>query len=142
MNDVISTDNQIIPLEAETKPAIYSKRVIYVFSVLFSAIFGGVLLMKNLRSIGEKKVANLILLGSIAYTILIIIIGNSINGNKSSFGILSCLVGGAILSEYFFKKYFPDADSYEKKPFWIPLIIGIAIVAFIVLCTIYAGPDQ
>jgi len=98
--------------------------------------------MINLKNIGEKKAANFVLLGSIAYTVLVIIIANSLNTKSSSLGVLSGIIGGAILSEVVFKKYFPDADSYAKKQIWIPSIIGLVILSLFVLAIIYGGPDK
>lgn len=37
------------------KPRIYSKRAILGFSVFFTTVFGGVLLMQNLLNINRKK---------------------------------------------------------------------------------------
>ena len=126
-------------LEGLIKPMIYSKRVIYVFSIFFSSIFGGILLMQNLKDIGKKKEANVVLLVSILLTVSTIIIANIIKGRSIA---LICNIGGAaVLSEYFYKKYFPDEIDYEKKKIWKPLIIGI-VVSVIFILFIFWAQDQ
>ncbi|HNR19350.1 MAG TPA: hypothetical protein PKN75_12040 [Bacteroidia bacterium] len=138
-------ENESTPLDEgvssapESKPKIYSKMAIMGFSVFMSPIFGGVLLMQNLKYIGNKKAAYLILVVSVLLLLAtIIIVGNS-EKKTSSLTWLCNLIGGAILSEYFFKKYFSNGDEYEKKKIWKPLIISILIAIPLVLATIYSS---
>ena len=124
-------------LNQENTVKIYSKRAIWGFSVFFSPVFGGFLLRQNLIDSNRKKEANLILLISIVFTVLTILIVNSLHTKGGSFSYLFNMVWGAILSEYFFKKYFPD-DNYEYKKIWKALVISIAITAPILLAMIFA----
>ncbi len=119
-------------------PKIYSKRVIWGFSIFFSSIFGGVLLMQNLKDIGKKKEAYMILILSIVYTVLTIYIVNIPEKTNSSLTLLCNAIGGLILSRYFFTKYFPIEDKYEKKKIWKPLIISIIIMIPFVFAMIYS----
>ncbi|WP_157541498.1 hypothetical protein [Hymenobacter aerophilus] len=86
---------------------IYSKKAIWGFSILFAPIFGGVLLRQNLIDDNRRKEANIILLASIVFSMLTIFIVNSLETKTSSLTYLLNMGWGAILSEYFFKKYFP-----------------------------------
>ena len=124
--------------------AIYSKLAILLFSIIFDPIIGGVLLMLNLRSIGYKKEGTKVLLFSIAYYFvsgfLISYIANVLRipltmdtllKNPNPKIIVSLIVlkiiGGGILAEYFFKKYFPH-DDYEHKSIWKALLITILVL--------------
>src|SRR5262249_48051509 len=98
----------------ESNPKIYSKTAIRGFSILFSTVFGGVLLMQNLRDIGNKKAANTVLIFSIVFTLITIGIANIPDKSITSLPFLCNLIGGSILSEYFYKKYFPADSNYEK----------------------------
>jgi hypothetical protein len=137
------TDEQEQPEEKGI--AIYSKLAILLFSVIFDPIVGGILLMLNLRSVGFKKEGTSILLFSIGYYFisgfLISYIANILRipltmetllKNPDPKIIVSILVlriiGGGILAEYYFKKYFPE-DDYEHKSVWRPLII-ILLISF------------
>lgn len=125
----------------ENSIAIYSKTAILWFSIFFSPVVGGILLMLNLRSVGYKKEGSMVLYFSIAYRILSVIALNyfvkmpQINVTNPDFHALIKpftyslaldIIGGGILAEYFFKKYFPDND-YERKSITRPLIIVILI---------------
>ena len=131
------SDLTLPTLNQENTVKIYSKRAVWGFSVFFSPVFGGFLLRQNLINSNRKKEANLILLISIVFTVLTVLIVNSFHTKDGSFSYLFNMVWGAILSEYFFKKYFPD-DNYEYKKIWKALIISIAITAPILLAMVFA----
>ncbi len=134
-------DNEIKPLDEgvtpENKLKIYSKKAIWGFSIFFTSIFGGVLLFHNLKDIGKSKEANLILIFSIFFTVISIYIVNIPEKPKTGLNYLCNMVGGLILTEYFFKKYFPAPDDYDKKKIWKPLIISILITIPFILAMIY-----
>jgi hypothetical protein len=130
------------PQQQEPRLAIYSKTAILVFSIFFSSIAGGVLLMLNLRSAGYKKEGTQVLLFSIMYYFLSAAILNyfiklpKIDVNNPdlnmlikpmAFSLIEGIIGGGILAEYFFRKYFPD-DDYERKSVWRALLVVILIV--------------
>ena len=129
----VETEHQ---LEGLIKPNIYSKRAIYGFSFLFSALFGGLLLMQNLKDIGKKQEANIVLFISFFLTAATVIITILFPGRLTS--MVCNIGGGAILSEYFYKKYFPDDTDYEKKKIWKPLLIALAICIMLIFVTVWA----
>lgn len=105
---------------------IYSARAIYGFSFFFTTIFGGVLLMRNLYQVGRRKEGNMILALSLLYTILTIVVANLPKApDKSAF--FMNVIGGIVLAQYFFKRFFPNHKELEKKSIWKPLIISLAI---------------
>ncbi|WP_183561092.1 hypothetical protein [Mucilaginibacter sp. SP1R1] len=130
---------------------IYSKRAILWFSILFDVIFGGVLLIINLRNAGYKKAAIQVLFFSIFYYILTVFV-ISVSGirvdaatlKKASTGVqlnateiktllslagltlILKIAGGLVLTQYFFKRYFPD-DDYYPKPIWRAVMISLLI---------------
>jgi Na+-driven multidrug efflux pump len=123
----IQEKDELQPDEREV--AIYSKSAVLWFSILFSPIAGGVLLMLNLRSVGNKREGNLIFLISIVYYFLSRILLGYFNktfsfSNQNLFicTLILDIIGGGILAEYFFKKYFPH-DDYEHKSILRPLMI-------------------
>ena len=118
---------------------IYSKQAIMGFSVFFTTIFGGILLMQNLRDLNKKKEANIVLGISIVYTIISMIMVNLIKSTSSSKAIFFNLIGGSILSYYFFSKHIPNEEQLEKKKIWKPLIISIIIAIPFILAMIYAN---
>ncbi len=122
--------------------AIYSKLAILLFSIFFAPLIGGILLMLNLRSVGYKKEGSIVLLFSIAYyfisSILINYIANVLKIPLTEQAMLQNpkiivsmlimnIIGGGILAEYFFKKYFPH-DDYEHKSIWRALLITLLVL--------------
>jgi hypothetical protein len=124
--------DESINIEAKEidKPKLYSKRVIYVFSTLFSCIFGSVLLSINLRQINKKREANYVIIFGILYTIVSIILVNIVLSlmNKtynSSLTIIINAIGALIQENLFYKRFI--IDNYPKKRFIKPLIISFCI---------------
>ena len=122
----------------KSNPKIYSGTAIRAFSVIFTSIFGGVLLMQNLKDIGKKKEANYVLLGSMLYTAASIIITNIPAKPITALTLICNITGGYILSEYYYKKYFPNYNLYEKKKIWKPLIISILITIPFIFALVYS----
>jgi tetrahydromethanopterin S-methyltransferase subunit D len=121
--------------------AIYSKLAILVFSIFFSPLIGGILLMLNLRSVGYKKEGTRVLLFAIGYQLIssvaISYVAQMMRIKPNDPAILQNpqiivgmlilnIVGGGLLAEYFFKKYFPH-DDYQHKSIWKALLITILI---------------
>lgn len=129
--------NQDLTANLVDSPKIYSKKAIWGFSVFFSAIFGGVLLMQNLKGIGKKKEANIVLLLSILYTAATIYIVNIPEETQTSLTYLCNMAGALILIQLFHKKHFPIEQNYEKKKIWKPLIISVLITIPFILALIY-----
>jgi len=120
--------------------AIYSKWAILGFSVFVSPLVGAILLMINLRSVGFKRQATSVLLITIGYLFLASIVISSVmkpppnvtltdlahNKLFIIYNLIAQIIGGGILAEYFYKKYFP-ADNYKYKTVWRPLAIMFII---------------
>lgn len=66
----------------EILPEFYSKRVITAFSLIFSTIFGAVILMSNLKKKGEQKGRVQVLIFSIIYSAGMIFTINSMGTNR------------------------------------------------------------
>lgn len=125
--------------EQDDAVEIYSKNAIRGFSIFFSTIFGGALLYQNLKNAGYKKASYTVLGFSVAYTLLTIILSNFIPRTPGSpFALVCNLIGGLILSEYFFPKYFPENDYYPK-PIWNALGISILICVILFTFIYYTG---
>ncbi len=120
---------------------IYSKLSVLLFSVFFTPIAGAILLMLNLRSVGYKKQGTAVLLFGIIFRITSVIIislflkgipkqldRNTIINHPQFFiyPLIGDIIGGAILAEYFYKKYFPD-DDYEYKSTWRAFLIVLTV---------------
>jgi hypothetical protein len=119
---------------------IYSKRAIWWFSVLASPLFGGALLLLNLKEAGYKKAIYPVL----AFVVLFFLASevleakfaiaykvNFATPNKGSMTLCAIMlganmIGGLVLTQYFFKKYFPE-DDYYPKSILNPLLVTVII---------------
>ena len=122
----------------EDLPKLYSKRIILVFSGLFSILFGAVLMLSNLKRLGEKKAFYQVLIFVIIYVSGMVFTLSTIKGG-TNFSLPLNLLGGFILTEYFWNGYIGKEIEYEKKSWIKPALIslGISIPAFLAL--IYLG---
>lgn len=119
-------------------PEYYTTRLIRVFSVLFSVLFGSIMMAMNLsRTPGKKGVMEVIIFGVI-YTTTLIIIGSYLPNNSGGLGIILNLAGGYMLEYFFWNKYIGAETLYKKRSFVVPLIIGIAITA-VLIAIFYSG---
>lgn len=132
MIDSNPTDsNEEFATVEENLPRLYSKRVILSFCAFFSVLFGGVLLMRNLSQIGNKKAQAQVFIFSFLYMILVIVV-MTIFELSSNLTVPFNIAGAAILNEFFWNKYLGDIE-YEKKSWYKPGIIsfGIALLLFL-----------
>ena len=55
------SEETTVAQQEQDQPKLYSKRLILVFSILFSTIFAAALLTANLRSLGKRAAAGWVL---------------------------------------------------------------------------------
>ena len=128
-------DENNVPEEQEGDYVeIYSKMAIWGFSIFVSPLFGGILLMLNLKAAGYKKAVNTVLIFTVCYVIaseaIIVFLTKVYKLNLYVLGAVSIgltLVGAFTIAEYFFNKYFPENDYYPKS-IAKPLLIAAAIL--------------
>jgi hypothetical protein len=116
----------------------YTRRVIRVFSILFGALFGSIMMAIN---IGKTKnavgVASVVIFG-LFFTTAQIVIGNSAKVG-TSFTVLCSLIGAYCLDYFFWNRYIGNTALYKAKPYWIPLIIALVLVVLIMAAMIYGN---
>jgi hypothetical protein len=133
------------PEETQGEPIeIYSKWAIRIFSLFMTPIFGGVLLIISIRKAGFKEGTWSILFFSIAYTFFTTMLLGGLGLSGGVFPMLVYFGGGMILSDVYYKKYFPD-DDYYPKPVWSAILVAITINVSAFLLLYYTGhlpPDM
>jgi hypothetical protein len=116
-------------------PKIYSRKAILIFSAICSPLFGGFLLRQNLLDIKNKKAANKILIISTIFTGISIFILYHLS-KRSPYNLFLNGAFGFVLSEYYFRKYFP-AENYQYKTNSKPLIIAIITLLACVFAIVF-----
>lgn len=140
-------DNEPEENQNDAPVEIFSKKAILVFSI-FMPLYGALLLVQNLWTVGYKKAIAPVLIFTVAYSYFIIpeltqLLPFKVNlANPSDpknlapslilsvVGILANLSAGLILSQVFFKRYFPEDDYYPKP-------VGRAVIRLIMLIFIF-----
>jgi drug/metabolite transporter superfamily protein YnfA len=120
-------------VEDEHVPAYYSQRTIWIFSIVFSVIFGAVLLILNIK---ERKGKLLVALYGIVYMVFMLVVLSKVERNTALTFAANAL-GGYILISFFWNKFI-GKTPYSKKPFWKPLVVAIMITIPLVILAIYS----
>ena len=113
-----------------TKPAIYSPRVVLVFSILFTALTGGVLTFYSLRAAGQPVAARRALWAGFGYVVALValvILVPAVSRAGTGLSVGLGYAGGYILNELFLKKYLPNEANYPRKGWVKPLIICLVV---------------
>lgn len=117
----------------QDKPQLYSRNAILFMSFIFASIFGGWMLVQNLRKVGNTQAALSVGIFSLLYFVLTIVI-TMIPANPVPFlGIALNYIGGKILADYFLLKLIPGSSNYPKRSVLVPVIISVLISLLIVL---------
>jgi len=115
---------------AEVKPAIYSPQALIGFSVVFSALAGGVLAYHSLRDAGQPAAARHALWTSIGFVGLAILLGQ-VGPRIPGLAFVLGYSSGLWLS-YYLKKYVPDEASYPRKNIVKPLVICLLLAGVVI----------
>jgi len=124
-------------VEDESAPAYYSEKAIYMFSVIFSMIFGAILSAINFSKLDNKHAVMEVIGFGVGYTALEFWILSQLE--RTSGLTLVFNIGGALLLRFFWYKHIGKDTKYRAKPIWVPLIIAIAVTAMVLLTIIYGG---
>ena len=111
----------------ENAPQFYSQKAIYLFSVIFSVVFGSIMMAINFRKTESKKGFYEVLIFGVLFIIFQVSILSMIPRNTFfTYGFSA--IGAFILDHYFWRKYIGGETRYRTKSIWIPLAIGIGIL--------------
>ncbi len=136
--EIIEKSNNQTQKPDENSPKLYSDKVIWTFSILFSVLFGGILFAINLKEVDKKKGIIPVIAFSIIYTILSIYVLSVIESGSGG-TLITGAIGALILSELFWKKYIGKGIVYHRKSFVKPLIIALIIFVPLAILMIWAN---
>ncbi len=128
-------ENQNLNTPSGNEPELYTRQVIRIFSALFSVFFGSILMAMNLYRTPTKKGIIEVLAFGLMYTVGIMWLGTQIP-NIGSFSIIINIAGGYLIEMLFWNKYIGAETQFKKRPFWIPLLIGIGMTALLIFLII------
>lgn len=124
--------NKNVTTDSEA-PEFFSQNAIYIFSVLFSVLFGSVMLAYNLRKV--KKPFWWAILFGLAYSFIAVYFLEKYNGSLPMTFIANGL-GAVVLYQLFWNHWIGKQTKYRAKSIWIPLIIALIIFISLTILTI------
>jgi len=108
-------------------PQLYSPQVIGIFAILFSILFGGILLAINFKTLKNKKGIQNVLAFSFLYTVTQVVIMNQFMSAAPILSIVLNVTGALLLTNYYWRNFIGTDILFRKKSYAIPLIIGIGL---------------
>ena|GEM_PF-1539677 len=127
----------------EKEPELYSPQVIGIFALLFSIIFGGILLIINLYRLKNKKAIKQVAAFSFLYTATEVVVMNQFKTSAPIWSVILNVVGALLLTNYYWRVFIGIDIKYRKRYFVVPLIIGVGLsfllLKLMVIMKQYAG---
>lgn len=127
-SEIIESIKNSEPKLDENAPILYSHRLIYTFSMLFSVIFGGILFARNLKEVDRIKGIYPVIIFAFIYTALSIYLLNLIDAGTGATLVFNA-IGALVLNNIFWNKYIGKGKLYHKKSYKKPLFIAVVIFA-------------
>ena len=118
----------------ENAPELYSRRILYAFSVLAFSFFGAIMFCMNLARIQKQKYIWLILTYSLSFTSLEIYLLGFLKINLPAY-LLNAL-GYLPIDLFFWNKYI-GKTAYRKRGIVVPILIALGITALIIWGSLY-----
>lgn len=113
----------------EERPKLYNQATILIFSILLSTIFGGIIYAQNLSEIDNRKQIAPVLVFCVIWNIVLFKLAHRYTDNFVLTFLLPNMMGGLVLSIFFWKHHFGDLD-FKARNVWIPLAILLLICGF------------
>jgi hypothetical protein len=111
--------------EDPNAPLLYSPKFILVYGALFSVLFGGILMAVNFARLGKQKLAWMVALSALLYSVLQGTLLNSIDQDMLTVPLT--ILGVYLLEQLIWKPNVSPDLKYRKRKIWIPLLIAIGI---------------
>jgi len=126
-------------VEDPQAPLLYSKRAIYIFTVLCGALFGSIMLSINSSKVKNRTGILLSLLFGVAFTMLQVV-GSDYVKVGNSYAIVCGLIAAICIDRFFWKRFIDDATTfYRPKSIWVPLLIAVVLGGLILWATFYSS---
>ncbi|RYG18642.1 MAG: hypothetical protein EOO07_08510 [Chitinophagaceae bacterium] len=116
-------------------PMYYSQMGIWWFSILFSVLFGAILLSLNLQNRRDKWV---VIGFGITYVVFLFTIVERVDANSATLtSLVLNSIGGAVLQTYFWNKYIGMRTLYRRKSILVPVLIALGISVPLLILSVY-----
>ncbi|SET08581.1 hypothetical protein [Hymenobacter actinosclerus] len=125
--------------DSASNPPLYSQRSVRFFSLLFSAVAGGVLTAGNLQAVGRPEQGRKVIWASVVYTAAMAVLVSFLPAS-SPYGAYAAgigLAGGYGLNTYA-DSFIPNKQDYPARSIWRPLLLCLLVFGSLLALLIYA----
>ncbi len=130
------------PVKSSTRitevPSYYSRIAIVIFTIIFSAIYGGVLLSMNIT---EKRTRWIVIVSSILYTLGSITFVRQVTSLDELVGLAN-LIGAILLAHPVWNICIDNETTFLPRPFGKLLLISIFVYTALILAIMLANPEN
>lgn len=112
--------------ESESAPKLFTENSLFLFSFIFSTFFASIVMAFNLREVRKQQAILPLVSFGFLYTATVASISQHLDVMGVVAGVLLNGVGAYIILQFFWKPYIGQ-KKYEKRPLYIPLLIGILL---------------
>ena len=112
----------------KSAPLLFSEKSIFMFSVIFSTIFGSILLSLNLIKLKKIRYCITVLIFGLIFSSLTLILVNRFELNSLILFVINGM-GSLILHYLFWFKFIGKEFKYRSQSIIIPLIFSILVAA-------------
>ncbi len=114
-------------------PRLYSRFAIRFFTILFSTLFGAVLLSINLYRLDKQRQIIPLLGFALLYSYLTYYVMNTVQLDPTVMALIFNLTGSLILEEMFWKRNIGRDFRFRRQSLWHALLIAALLFAFVLL---------
>jgi len=109
----------------------YSRRVIKVFTFFFSPFLGAILMAINIWKTKDYNGVMLVLFFGFGISVIEKIIAGGL-GLGAGATIFFAFINASLIDALFWNRYIGNTTLYKARAYWVPLIIGLLLSAFVV----------
>lgn len=120
-------------------PRLYSRYSIRFFTILFSTLFGGILLSINLNRLGRKREIFYVIGFSLVYSYLVYYLTTLKPESATTITLMMNLLGSLVLEEVFWKNYIGKNFKFRRQPIAGALLVGFGISMFLIYAMFSGG---
>jgi len=120
-------------------PVLYSRFSVRLFAILFSTLFGGILISINLKRLEKRREILFVLGFSLLYSYLVFYASTIYPRNATTITLIMNLVGSLLLEEIFWKRYIGKHFKFRKQSIGGALLIGIGISVLLIYVMLSAS---
>ncbi|WP_066002978.1 hypothetical protein [Mucilaginibacter sp. PPCGB 2223] len=116
----------------EDKPKLFNRLTIFIFSILLSTFFGGILYSNNLSEIENRKQIVGVLIFCLIWNGVSFKFARQFSDNFFISFILPNAIGGLILIKPMWDYHFKNFKQFTTRKIWVPAIIALIIYGVLI----------